>query len=201
MEDINQLFHKDPFVQFESWYEKAKACKAIVKAEAMSIATLGLDNIPQNRTVLYKGFVDNKFSFYTNYESDKAKELEKNPFVSLLFWWDEPLELQVRIRGKAEKAPKELSDKYYFSRPKGSQIGAWASPQSQELKDEKELDHLVEEAEERFQTEELYRPEFWGGYLIEPISWDFMIMRKSRLHDRVGYEKSETGWLRKIIAP
>lgn len=199
--DLLNDFQGEPQELFQKWFDYASGL-GIEKPEKFYLASLGLDQVPQVRTVLFKGFVDNCFSFYTNYESHKAKEFTENPKVSALFYWlKEDMDHQIRVTGSVKKMPKEQSSEYFHSRPRGSQIGAWASPQSDVIESREQLDLKVKELEERFSGKEIPLPEFWGGYLIEAETYEFMILRKDRLHDRFLYEKTNGLWQRKRLAP
>lgn len=191
----------NPMDLFSSWFSLAKQSE-LPKPDAFCLCSMGDNGFPRGRTVLLKKITDEAFYFFTNYESDKAREFAINPKVSVTFYWDEPMDCQVRIEGKIDKAEKEVSDDYFASRPRGSQIGAWASPQSQELGSRESLEALVKDTEERFAGDDkVPRPEFWGGYKIIPSRFDFMLMRKDRLHDRYEYRLKAGQWERVRIAP
>lgn len=199
--DLLNDYKGEPKELFEKWFEHAKKI-GIEKPEKFYLASLGLDDFPQVRTVLFKGFVDNCFSFYTNYQSHKAKELAENPNVSALFYWlKDDMDHQIRVCGSVRKMSKEKSEEYFHSRPRGSQIGAWASPQSEKISSREDLDKKVQELEERFAGKDIPLPEFWGGYLIEAKSFEFMILRKDRLHDRFLYKMLDGVWQRERLAP
>lgn len=196
--DIN-IINKDPFTQFSSWLEEAIASQ-VLEVNAMTLSTLGLDGYPNGRIVLLKD-LDYGFVFFTNYESEKGQELEAHPKASLTFFWAE-LERQVRITGTIEQVDAALSDEYFFSRPVGSQIGAWASPQSKKISSREALTEKIEELENQFKTEKITRPPHWGGYRLLPHRLEFWQGRASRLHDRILYEKSESGsWVISRLAP
>ena len=188
-----------PIPYFLIWLEEAIKSAAL-EVNAMNLSTINLKNRPSSRTVLLKG-VDHGFVFYTNYDSRKGLELAKNPFAALTFFWPE-LERQVRIEGQVEKVSKELSDTYYLSRPLNSQVGAWASPQSQPIPNREFLEKRVRTSLERFRNEALKRPDNWGGYRIIPDYVEFWQGRASRLHDRIAFSMEETGtWGKKRLAP
>lgn len=196
--DIN-IINKDPFTQFSSWLEEAIASQ-VLEVNAMTLSTLGLDGYPNGRIVLLKD-LDYGFVFFTNYESEKGQELEAHPKASLTFFWAE-LERQVRITGTIEQVDAAQSDEYFFSRPVGSQIGAWASPQSKKISSREALTEKIEELESQFKTEKITRPPHWGGYRLLPHRLEFWQGRASRLHDRILYEKSESGsWVISRLAP
>lgn len=195
--NINDLC-TNPIDQFNIWFQEALASK-VIEINAMTLSTIGEDGFPNGRIVLLKE-VDSGFVFFTNYQSQKGRELAKNPVASLTFFWPE-LERQVRIKGEIEKVSSKLSDEYFFSRPKGSQIGAWTSPQSQKLKSKEELEQRLIEMEQKFENTPISRPLHWGGYRLIPSYVEFWQGRPSRLHDRVCYEEKNGAWERSILAP
>ncbi|MBK8194271.1 MAG: pyridoxamine 5'-phosphate oxidase [Lewinellaceae bacterium] len=190
----------DPIAQFGHWFREALNSD-LPEPNAMTLATATRDGKPSARTVLLKGFDDQGFVFYTNYESRKGRELAENPNVALLFAWLE-LERQIRIEGTVEKVSREASLHYFQSRPKGSQIGAWASPQSRVIESrevlEKNVDALLNE---HAQSDVLPLPPFWGGYLVRPLVIEFWQGRESRLHDRICYTKTSGAWQITRLAP
>lgn len=190
----------DPIVQFHQWFEQAAAVNPM--PEAMCIATVDEDGLPDARMVLLKGADHEGFRFFTNQEGVKASQIEVNPAAALVFNWVE-LDRQVRIRGPVERLGEEESDAYYASRGRGSQIGAWASPQSRPLGDPRsELDELTVQAEKRFEeVEPIPRPPHWGGYLIRPVQIEFWQGRRARLHDRFRYLPESAGWAITRLAP
>lgn len=190
----------DPIAQFDFWFEQAAAVNPM--PEAMCIATVDEHGNPDSRFVLLKGVDQRGFRFFTNYEGVKAGQLDSYPAAALAFHWVE-LDRQVRIRGAVERLGSEESDEYYASRGRGSQIGAWASPQSRPLGDPRsELDDLTRQAEQRFEgVEELPRPPHWGGFLIRPVQIEFWQGRRSRLHDRYRYMPEGDGWSVTRLAP
>lgn len=189
----------DPIQQFELWFEEAKNSE-VMEANAMVLATAA-QNRPSQRVVLLKGIETEGFFFYTNYQSKKAQEMAENPFASLCFHWDR-IERQVRIEGSVKKISKEASDTYFQSRGRGSRIGAWASPQSQEISDRAFLEEKVKSIEEKFKGEEKFpKPDFWGGYCLVPDYFEFWQGRSSRLHDRIFYKKKPEGWEVGRLAP
>lgn len=188
-----------PFDQFESWFSEALKSECD-EPNAFVLSTIH-DNKPRSRVVLLKGIVNQKLLFYTNYESAKGHELDENPYVSMNFLWL-PLQRQVRIEGKISKVDEKLSEEYFQKRPRGSQIGAIASPQSQVMKDRHELENLFRQTEEKFAADtKLSRPRHWGGYQIEPSYFEFWQGRDNRMHDRVCYELKAGGWERFRLAP
>lgn len=189
----------DPFNQFRVWLDEAIDSE-VPEVNAMCLSTLGLNGFPNARIVLLKE-MDHGFVFFTNYKSEKGQEIEANPKASITFFWPE-LERQVRIMGLIEKVSEKESDEYFLSRPKGSQIGAWTSPQSATIADRNELNSRLEEMEKRFSSEPLTRPDFWGGYRLLPFKIEFWQGRPSRLHDRICYEKQSDGsWKISRLAP
>lgn len=189
----------NPLTQFKVWFQEALTASTI-ETNAMTLATINKENKPSARVVLLKG-IDHGFLFFTNYESDKGKELERHPFAALTFFWPE-LERQVRVEGRVEKVTEGESDDYYFSRPVPSQIGAWTSPQSHVIPDREYLERRQEEVEQKFKKEEISRPPHWGGYRLVPQSIEFWQGRPSRLHDRLKFELDETGnWQINRLAP
>jgi len=159
----------------------------------MTLATATPDGRPSVRVVLLKGFDERGFVFYTNYRGRKGRELEANPCCSLLFYWGE-LERQVRVEGRASQLPGEESDAYFKSRPRGSQLGAWASEQSRPISERNELEERLRELEAEYEGREVPRPPFWGGYRVEPETFEFWQGRENRLHDRLLYRRSNGNW-------
>lgn len=192
--------HLDPIRQFDRWW--AEALKAdIDEVNAMTLCTLSTAGFPGSRIVLLKGYDHNGFVWYTNYESRKGRELATHPKASLLFFWKE-LERQVRIEGICERVSPEESDAYYNSRPEGSRIGAWASPQSQPIESREILDRNLAAIADRFGDQPIYRPPHWGGYRLRPVMMEFWQGRPSRLHDRIRYDVCEdAGWKITRLAP
>ena len=190
----------DPIEQFQKWFKEAEEAQ-VMEPNAMTLSTVTAEGRPDARIVLIKE-VNNSlgFTFYTNYQSRKGKELEKHPYAALTFYWPE-LERQIRIEGSVEKVDSGLSEKYFHSRPRGSQIGAWTSPQSQEIPNRGILETRQRDYEERFEGKEVPLPQNWGGYAVKPNRIEFWQGRASRLHDRIVYEKNEGGWERKRLAP
>lgn len=192
--------NKNPLLQFEKWFDEALLSNAL-EPSAMTLATISETGKPSARIVLLKGITDNHFYFYTNYQSQKGRELETNPACALTFFWPE-LERQVRISGFAQRATAEESDEYFNSRPRGSQLGAWASPQSVVIKDRSLLDQRLKEIEEKFKNEKtLPRPKQWGGYKVAPFEIEFWQGRQNRLHDRILYTLIESKWQINRLAP
>lgn len=189
----------NPFSQFSVWWNDALTSN-IDEVNAMTLATVNAAGRPSARIVLLKGMSDEGYEFFTNYESDKAKEIEGNNNVALIFFWKE-LERQIRIEGTAKKALATVSDTYFNSRPADSRIGAWSSPQSKIISSRDILEENVKANREKFEGKEITRPDFWGGYIVEPVLFEFWQGRSNRLHDRIEYIKNETGWIKRRLAP
>jgi pyridoxamine 5'-phosphate oxidase len=189
----------DPFAQFELWLRAAFENES-GEPNAMTIATATRDGRPSSRVVLLRGFDDRGFTFYTNYESRKARELAENPQAALVFYWG-TLQRQVRVTGGVAKLPAEESAAYFERRPRGSRVGAWASPQSRIISGRAELDARVAEVEDEFLDKDVPLPPFWGGYRIMPDTIEFWQGRPDRLHDRLRYTRSDDGWVIERLAP
>lgn len=191
---------KTPIVQFSKWWDEAMASD-ITEVNAMTLATVSPEGKPEARIVLLKGFDEKGFVFFTNYESDKGKEIAANPYAAIVFFWKE-LERQVRVEGTVEKVSAEESDIYFNSRPLGSRIGAWTSPQSHIIKSRIEIEDRLKINQEKFAGNDVPRPAFWGGYRVLPTSIEFWQGRSSRLHDRLRYKKDIfNNWLLERLAP
>lgn len=190
----------NPVEQFSRWWEQAAASE-IDEPNAMTLATASVDGMPSARIVLLKGFDENGFVFFTNYTSYKAMQLNENPKACLVFFWKE-LERQVRIVGLVKKLASEQSSEYYSTRPLGSRIGAWASPQSQVIESRQWLDAQYSKTSAELNDKEIERPPFWGGYVVQPVIIEFWQGRSSRLHDRIQYTLEESGlWKIDRLAP
>lgn len=190
----------DPVEQFAQWLNEALK-SSVPEPTAMNLATVNEHGRPTSRIVLLKGMDEKKFLFYTNYQSNKGRELEANPACALTFFWPE-LERQVRIEGVATRVEEAVSDRYFQSRPRGSQIGAWSSPQSSFIKNREILDQRVTQIEKRFEgVEILPRPNQWGGFEVEPVLFEFWQGRSSRLHDRLQYALIDGAWQIQRLAP
>ena len=188
-----------PFVQFESWL--ADACEAeLLDPNAMSIATVAHDGQPYCRTVLLKHYDEKGFVFYTNHESNKARHIAENGKVALLFFW-RSLGRQIGIRGTASRISKAETLKYFLSRPRGSQIGAWVSAQSSVVSSRSQIEAKYAEMKQKFADKEIPLPSFWGGYRVEPHELEFWQSRNDRLHDRFLYSREEQGWRIERLAP
>ena len=195
-EDLND----DPIIQFEDWFRHA--CETVpLDPNAFSIATVDEHNRPTSRTVLLKYFDESGFVFFTNYDSRKARHIEANPNVALLFFWSEAAR-QIRISGTATRIPTSETLKYFVSRPRGSQIGAWVSSQSSVISSRSILEAEFQKLKTRFRNKEVPLPSFWGGYRVAPYEIEFWQGRRNRLHDRFQYTLQEDGaWSIKRLAP
>jgi pyridoxamine 5'-phosphate oxidase len=188
----------DPLLQFQRWYSEAEAA-GVAAPEAMALATATADGHPSVRMVLLKRADESGFGFHTSFESRKGEELAANPHAALLFHW-QPLGRQIRVEGAVERAPAEESEEYFRTRPVGSRLAAWASPQSRPLVDRAELERLYDEARARY-GEEVPRPPHWGGLRLVPDAYEFWQHGENRLHDRVRYSRVGDGWRRERLAP
>ncbi len=189
----------DPIRQFQKWFREALKAN-IVDANAMTLATASQNGIPSARVVLLKGFDERGFVFYTNYDGAKGKELAENPKAALVFHWKE-IERQVRINGNVSKISREESEKYFHSRPGGSQFSAWASHQSAVIDSRDFLEGKMKEYEKKFRGKEIPLPPYWGGYLVAPTSIEFWQGRPNRLHDRLRYTLKNGMWLVERLSP
>lgn len=197
--DIPDL-DKNPFKQFETWFNDAIQAE-VSEPNAMMLATVGNDMMPSVRAVLLKTFDEKGFVFFTNYKSKKAKQIEENPNAASLFSWID-MERQIKIEGSIEKISTADSLKYFLSRPKGSQIGAWVSHQSSIITSRSLLEQKFDEIKRKFVKGEVPFPDFWGGYIIKPVRIEFWQGGQDRLHDRFLYEKDENDtWTIKRLAP
>jgi pyridoxamine 5'-phosphate oxidase len=192
--------HSDPLQQFGAWFAAALAAD-IRDVNAMSLATATLDGKPSVRIVLLKGFDERGFAFFTNYDSEKGRQIEANPYAALALYWVQ-LERQVRISGAVEKTSREDSAAYFHSRPVGSRLGAWASKQSEVIDARQILDSRLTEMTERFENGDIPLPPHWGGYRVKPDKIEFWQGRPNRLHDRFRYSRQADGtWLIDRLAP
>ena len=190
---------KDPLQQFDRWFKEAVDAK-VPEPTAFHLSTVN-GGRPASRIVLLKGIENGMFVFYTNYQSRKGKELDGNPACSLTFFWPE-LERQVRIEGVASRIDAKRSDEYFQSRPRGSQVGAWASPQSSVINERSLLEERAKQIEEKYKgLDKLPRPHQWGGYEIDPVMIEFWQGRPSRLHDRILFTREDAGWRINRLAP
>jgi pyridoxamine 5'-phosphate oxidase len=191
----------NPMELFQKWYYEVEATEGIDEPNAMSISTLGLDGYPKSRMVLLKKYTFEGFIFYTNYQSEKGKAIQANPRVCLSFFWHH-LERQIIIKGKAEKIAENLSDGYFESRPEGSKFGAIVSDQSSVIASREFLEIELKKLEEKYKGKEIERPDYWGGYLVRPVSIEFWQGRDNRLHDRIRYTlQADFNWKIERLAP
>jgi len=189
----------DPFLQFATWFNEAGQA-GVPEPHAMSLATVSEDGSPDVRIVLLRGTEQGGFTFYTNYRSQKGREIDMNPKVGLNFFWPE-LERQVRILGKAERLSSHESDRYFFSRPRESRIGAWASAQSEVIGSREQLEQRYKEIEKKYEGKDIDRPPHWGGFLVIPARIEFWQGRPGRLHDRIRYQREAHGWQLSRLQP
>lgn len=191
---------ENPISQFDKWMKDAISSHIVAEPNAMTLVTATRDGKPSARVVLLKSFNEKGFVFFTNYDSRKAIELIENPHSAIVFDWH-VMERQVRIEGIANKISEEESDKYFFSRPRDSQLGAWVSPQSNFIDGREELVTRQAKIESEFKDKPITRPPHWGGFVIQPHTIEFWQGRKSRLHDRLIYIKTEDEWILRRLAP
>jgi pyridoxamine 5'-phosphate oxidase len=189
----------DPIAQWTRWYDEAAAA-GVSEPNAMTVATVDTEGVPDARVVLARGADERGFVFYSNTLSVKGRQLDHRPVASAVFAWLD-LHRQVRVRGVVTRIDDVESDAYFASRPRGSQIGAWASPQSQPIVDRSELERLVEAQTNAFEGRTVPRPEFWGGWVLRPVTMEFWQGRPSRLHDRFRYERVNDRWTITRLAP
>ncbi|CAA7194028.1 pyridoxamine 5'-phosphate oxidase [Chryseobacterium potabilaquae] len=197
---IESEIKQNPIEQFRDWFLEASESPNISEANAMAISTVEDDGCPRTRMVLLKAYTYEGFIFYTNYDSKKGKAIEKNHKACLHFFWPS-LERQVIIKTNLSRISENLSDGYFHSRPKGSQLGAVVSPQSQVIPNREFLEDKLLELEKQYQNDEIPRPENWGGYLAKPYEVEFWQGRPNRLHDRIVYTLNELDWIVSRLAP
>jgi len=190
---------RDPIKQFQRWFDEAKAAN-LPLPEAMTLATATPDGKPSARMVLLKQVDEDGFVFFTNYNSAKAEQLDANPYAALVFYWSR-LDRQVRVEGSVIRTSEQESRDYFKTRPRVSQIGAWASAQSQVIAGRAVLEQRAQELEDLYRDREVDCPEYWGGYRLKPERIEFWKSRVGRLHDRILYERDLTGWAIHRLAP
>lgn len=192
----------DPVVQFRRWLDEATEAEAPswLEVNAMTLATSDGENSVSSRVVLLKALEENKFWFYTNYTSQKARQMEQTKRASLCFLWQH-VQRQVRVEGSVERAPREHSEEYFRTRPRASQLGAHVSDQSAPISDRQVLETKLDELEKQYAGKEIPCPEHWGGYAVTPTKIEFWQGRESRLHDRIVYERSDDQWHIRRLAP
>ena len=191
--------YTDPMLQWQRWHDDAFDA-GVAEPNAMTFGTVGLDGVPDARILLVRGADERGFVFYTNYTGAKSRQLDAHPAASAVFSWLD-LHRQVRVRGAVERMSEAESDDYFASRPRGSQIGAWASPQSEVIVDRAELDARIAAVEDEFADRDVDRPAFWGGWRLVPSEWEFWQGRPSRLHDRLRYRSVDGDWVIERLAP
>ncbi len=196
---LEGTLEQNPFFQFRKWFDNAIDA-SLEEPHAMTLSTVSLKGRPSSRIVLLRGFDERGFDFFTNYQSKKSGESEGNPFVALNFFWQQ-IERQVRIEGKIEKLSTTESDEYFMSRPRESQIGAWASAQSEEIEGRADLEEQVNKYTLKFEGLPIPRPTHWGGFRVVPDYFEFWQGRPSRLHDRISYRLKEGFWELKRLNP
>lgn len=190
----------NPMRLFKEWFDEVEQKDPQSENNAMTLSTIDKNGFPHNRIVLLKKFNDDGFIFYTNYHSEKGKSISENPKVSLSFFWP-ALERQVIVRGEAIKVSKAESDEYFQTRPRGSQIGAWVSNQSSEIENRQVLEEKQKILEKEMKDKDIQRPDFWGGFIVQPIYMEFWQGRPNRLHDRFLYSKDGKSWKNTRLAP
>ncbi|NHF59790.1 pyridoxamine 5'-phosphate oxidase [Flavobacteriaceae bacterium TP-CH-4] len=198
---IEDSISDNPIELFQKWFYEVEATDGVDEPNAMTVSTIGLDGFPKSRVVLLKKYTHEGFIFYTNYESEKGKAIAKNPKVCISFFWPH-MERQVIIKGTTEKIAENLSDGYFESRPEGSKLGAIVSNQSSVIASRDVLEEKLKALEKEYQGKEIERPDFWGGYLVRPLSMEFWQGRPNRLHDRIRYSLQENlDWKIERLAP
>ena len=191
----------NPMEVFQKWFYEVDSNYDEGETNAMTISTIGLDGFPKSRVVLLKKYTHEGFIFYTNYKSEKGKDILANPKVCLSFFWPQA-ERQIIIKGTAEKVAPNMSDGYFESRPRGSQLGAWVSHQSEVVKNRKVLEDELLELEGIYEGKEILRPEHWGGFIVKPISIEFWQGRPNRLHDRIRFTlNADFDWIMERLSP
>ena len=191
---------ENPMQQFRTWFFEVKDSGGVDEVNAMTISTIGTDGFPKGRVVLLKKYDEYGFYFYTNYNSEKGKSIANNNKVSLSFFWPN-MERQIIIKGTAEKTSEADSTNYFHSRPKGSQLGAAVSHQSEVVASREVLEKNLAELEKKYENKEVPKPEDWGGFLVKPISIEFWQGRPNRLHDRIRYTMKGDDWVIERLAP
>ena len=194
-----EMAYDDPIKQYERWFKEAVESE-ILDPYAACLSTVDFEGKPSSRILYIRDFSNNGFIFYTNFNSKKGNDLNKNKYGSLNVFWPD-LERQIRIQGEIEKVNKSISDKYFNARPRSSQIGAWASNQSENLHNRAELEAKIEFFKEKFKNIEVPRPPHWGGYCLVPFLMEFWQGRPSRLHDRIVYNKESNKWIKSRLSP
>lgn len=197
---LEEEIPQDPFELFHIWLQETETNKEVDEVNTMNLSTIGLDGFPMTRVVLLKEYDNEGFVFYTNYGSEKGKSIEKNPKVCLSFFWPTS-ERQVMVKGIAQKTSEEESTAYFQTRPRGSQLGAWASQQSSVIPSREYLQQKLQLLEEEYAGKDIPKPVYWGGYKVIPSQFEFWQGRPNRLHDRIYFSKEESGWRIDRLAP
>lgn len=197
---LEEEIPQDPFELFDIWIKETETNKEVEEINTMNLSTIGLDGFPKTRVVLLKEYDREGFVFYTNYDSEKGKAIKKNPKVCLSFFWPSS-ERQVIVKGVAQKTSEETSEVYFHSRPRGSQLGAWASQQSSVIPSREYLQQKLELLEKEYSGKEIPKPVYWGGYKVIPSEFEFWQGRPNRLHDRIYYSKEHSDWKLDRLAP
>ena len=197
---VESQLEETPIKLFEKWFQKAQQNNEIEEPNAMTISTLGKDGFPRGRVVLLKAFSASGFIFYTNYTSEKGKAIAQHSKVGLSFFWPSQ-QRQIHVQGNAIKLSEEESEIYFQSRPRGSQLGAWVSPQSQVIENRTVLKSSLEYLEKKFKDQRIPKPKYWGGYLVNPQAFEFWQGRPNRLHDRIRYFQVDSKWKYERLAP
>jgi len=198
---IEENVSDNPMQQFQTWFYETEQSDSVEEANAMTVATIGLDGYPKSRVVLLKKYTHEGFIFYTNYDSEKGRAIAQNPKVCISFFWP-ALERQIIIKGNAQKIAENLSDGYFESRPDGSKLGAMASDQSSVIPSRDVLENKLKELEAAYEGKEIQRPKNWGGFIIKPVSMEFWQGRPNRLHDRIRYRlQPDFDWKIERLAP
>ena len=198
---LESTIPEDPINLFQKWFFETKEQGGVDEVNAMTVSTIGLDGFPKSRVVLLKQYNEEGFIFYTNYESEKGKAISKNPQICLSFFWHS-MERQVIIKGIAEKVQDNISDNYFASRPDGSKLGAVVSHQSEVIASRSILENQLKQLESDFEGKEIPRPDYWGGFLVRPVSVEFWQGRPNRLHDRIRYQlQDDFSWAIDRLSP
>ena len=198
---LESTIPEDPINLFQKWFFETKEQGGVDEVNAMTVSTIGLDGFPKSRVVLLKQYNEEGFIFYTNYESEKGKAISKNPQICLSFFWHS-MERQVIIKGIAEKVQENISDNYFASRPDGSKLGAVVSHQSEVIASRSILENQLKQLESDFEGKEIPRPDYWGGFLVRPVSVEFWQGRPNRLHDRIRYQlQDDFSWTIDRLSP
>ena len=198
---VESTIPEDPINLFQKWFFETKEQGGVDEVNAMTVATIGLDGFPKSRVVLLKQYNEEGFIFYTNYESEKGKALSENPQICLSFFWHS-MERQVIIKGIAEKVEENISDNYFASRPDGSKLGAVVSHQSEVIASRLVLENQLKQLENDYEGKEIPRPDYWGGFLVRPVSVEFWQGRPNRLHDRIRYQlQDDFSWTIDRLSP